>query len=79
MTKPPAPPDICPRCGKHICLVEYRHTREDYAGTSEYACVDGKNCGYRLGRWTMEEIAPGYIESKRGTRGHVLAVSKDKR
>lgn len=78
MTTPATPPDKCPRCGERIYGVEYRHSNEDYDGVSEYACVNSKNCGYRLGRWTMEEIAPGYLESRRGIRGHVLAASKDK-
>lgn len=58
----------CPKCGsKNIVAVEYWHdSPERYDGISEYDC---KNCDYRQGRWTGEELKSGYIEPRLGHGG----------
>ncbi len=72
-------PEDCPRCGKKLWGVEYGYpSSESYDGVSEYACPD-HSCGYRIGRWTGEEIPEGYVESRFGTRGHVPIRVKEKK
>ena len=54
----------CPSCGGHKrCGVQYRGTREDWDGVSEWICVD---CGTRFGRWTGRVLTEGEIEKRYG-------------
>jgi transposase-like protein len=61
---------ICPRCGSEdVWGVEYGYPHpERYDGISEYMC---NSCKYRQGRWTGEELKPGFIESRYGNHGVV--------
>lgn len=60
----------CPKCGSaKIIGVEYSPLSNEHAdGSSEWQC---KDCSYRQGRWTHQELTEGYIESRHGSRGIV--------
>jgi hypothetical protein len=74
--KPLPPPETCPRCEASLIGVKYSHqVPEHYDGISEYACPN-RQCGYRVGRWTRQIIPPGFIESRKGTRGLVKVKYK---
>jgi hypothetical protein len=61
------PPFQCPTCGNTdaIVSVQYRGTREDYDGVSEWVC-QRKNCGTRWGRWSGRILGAGEIERRYG-------------
>lgn len=55
-------PDICPKCGGQIVMVEYHlMSPYHYDGTSEWACTrayetDGKECDYKVGRFCGKRL-----------------------
>lgn len=65
-------PELCPRCGSEIWLVEYPIIDPNhYDGTSEYACknalkIDDKEptCTWRIGRFCGKPLAPNESEPK---------------
>lgn len=72
-------PQHCPGCnslwlhedgsGANIIGIEYGYgSPERYDGVSEWRC---QKCGYRLGRWTHQQIHDGELESRFGERGVV--------
>lgn len=60
----------CPKCeSTNIIACEYWYgSPERYDGISEYQC---KDCHYRQGRWTGQELKDGEVESRYGERGVV--------
>ena len=50
----------CSKCGsKDMWGVEYKGTKEDYDGVSEYQC---KKCGTSVGRWSGKILKDGELE-----------------
>lgn len=73
--KEEALPTHCPHCSKQLVMVEYALPHPEHIdGWSELDCPDYKGCGYRIGRWTKQEIPPGHCESRFGTRGIIRAT-----
>jgi C4-type Zn-finger protein len=60
----------CPKCGSgNIIMIEYYNgTPYRYDGISEFNC---RNCGYRQGRWTGNELKDGELEPPFGDMKYV--------
>lgn len=59
--------NICPDCSKPLVGVQYAYDSPyHYDGVSEYACLSSGGCGYRIGRWSMRELASGEVEHPLG-------------
>jgi hypothetical protein len=61
----------CPECGTAMIGVEYRLTREDYDGVSEWLC-EGHTPPIRIGRWSGRRLNAGEIEGRYGRGTPVL-------